>query len=97
MANWIFMKLYPFVVHYLQMCMKEYGCCPKFKRGDNSTYTITVNQECLFNYMTSQYQISLRVESMTQWKQVSSLKVFLAETKGKIYLINIITTVAFWI
>jgi hypothetical protein len=18
--------------------MKEYGCCPKFKRGDNSTY-----------------------------------------------------------
>ena len=28
-------------VHYLQMCMKEYGCCPKFKRGDNSTYTFT--------------------------------------------------------
>jgi hypothetical protein len=25
--------------HYLQMCMKEYGCCPKFKWGDNSTYT----------------------------------------------------------
>jgi len=22
------------------MCMKEYGCCPKFKRGDNSTYTV---------------------------------------------------------
>jgi hypothetical protein len=20
---------------------KEYGCCPKFKRGDNSTYTFT--------------------------------------------------------
>jgi hypothetical protein len=33
------MKLYTFVVHYLQMCMKEYGCCPKLKRGDNSTYT----------------------------------------------------------
>jgi hypothetical protein len=33
------MKLYTFVVHYLQMCMKKYGCCPKFKRGDNSTYT----------------------------------------------------------
>ena len=32
------MKLYTFVVHHLQMCMKEYGCCPKFKRGDNSTY-----------------------------------------------------------
>jgi hypothetical protein len=35
------MKLYTFVVHYLQMCMKEYGCCPKFKRGDNSSYTFT--------------------------------------------------------
>jgi hypothetical protein len=35
------MKLYTFVVHYLQMCMKEYRCCPKFKRGDNSTYTFT--------------------------------------------------------
>jgi hypothetical protein len=29
------MKLYTFVVHYLQMCMKEYGCCPKFRRRDN--------------------------------------------------------------
>jgi hypothetical protein len=39
---WIFMKLYTFVVHSLQMCMKEYGCCPKlFKRRDNSTYTFT--------------------------------------------------------
>jgi hypothetical protein len=36
-----FMKLYTFVVHYLQRCMKEYGCCPKFNRGDNSTYTFT--------------------------------------------------------
>ena len=35
------MKLYTFVVHYLQMCMNEYGCCPKFKRGVNSTYTFT--------------------------------------------------------
>ena len=35
------MKLYTFVVRYLQMCMKEYGCCPKFKRGGNSTYTFT--------------------------------------------------------
>jgi hypothetical protein len=33
------MKLYIFEVHYLQMCMKEYGCSPKFKRGENSTYT----------------------------------------------------------
>ena len=36
-----FMKLYTLVVHNLQMCMKEYGCCPKFKRGDNSTCTFT--------------------------------------------------------
>jgi hypothetical protein len=21
------------------MYMKEYGCCPKFRRGDNSAYT----------------------------------------------------------
>jgi hypothetical protein len=26
-------------VHNLQMCMKEYRCCLKFRRGDNSTYT----------------------------------------------------------
>jgi hypothetical protein len=31
----------PKLTHYLQMCMKEYGCYPKFKRGDNSTYTFT--------------------------------------------------------
>ena len=36
------MTLYTFVVHYLQMCMKECGCCPKSnKRRDNSTYTFT--------------------------------------------------------
>jgi hypothetical protein len=35
------MKLYTVIAHNLQMCMKEYGCCPKFKRGDNSTYTFT--------------------------------------------------------
>jgi hypothetical protein len=35
------MKLYTVVVHYLQMYMNEYGCCPKFKRGENSTYTFT--------------------------------------------------------
>jgi hypothetical protein len=37
-------KLYTVVVHYLQMCMKEYGCCPKFKRGDNSTYNLPLSQ-----------------------------------------------------
>jgi hypothetical protein len=34
------MKLYTLVIHYLQMCMKEYHCCPKFGRGDNLTYTL---------------------------------------------------------
>jgi hypothetical protein len=35
-----FVKHYTVVVHYLQMGMKEYGCCPKFKRGDNSTGSV---------------------------------------------------------
>jgi hypothetical protein len=26
------MKLYTVVVHYLQMCMKEYRCCLKFRK-----------------------------------------------------------------
>ena len=29
------MKLYTVVVHNLQMCMKEYRSCLKFRRGDN--------------------------------------------------------------
>jgi hypothetical protein len=44
------MKLYTFVVHYLQMCMKEYGCCPKFGRGDNLTYTSNVIDSKLIIY-----------------------------------------------
>jgi hypothetical protein len=35
------MKLYTVVVHNLQMCMKEYRCYLKFRRGDNSTDTFT--------------------------------------------------------
>jgi hypothetical protein len=35
------MKLYTVVVHNLQMCMKEFRCCLKFRRGDNSTYIFT--------------------------------------------------------
>jgi hypothetical protein len=42
------MKIYTFVVHYLQMCMKEYGCCSKFKRGDNATYTFTKRGATVF-------------------------------------------------
>ena len=29
-----FVKLYTVVIHYPQMCMKEYGCCPKFGKGE---------------------------------------------------------------
>jgi hypothetical protein len=25
---------------YMRITMKEYGCCPKFGRGDNLTYTL---------------------------------------------------------
>ena len=35
------MKLYTVVVHNLQMCMKEYSGCLKFRRGDNLAYTFT--------------------------------------------------------
>jgi hypothetical protein len=34
-------KLSTVVVHNLQMCMKEYCCCIKYRRGDNSTFTFT--------------------------------------------------------
>jgi hypothetical protein len=42
------MKLYTFVVHYLKMCMKDYGCSPKFKRGENSTYTFMKRGGCMY-------------------------------------------------
>jgi hypothetical protein len=53
------MKLYTFVVQYLQMCMKEYGCCPKFKRGDNSTYTFTKREGM---YLVSPTSTKLLIE-----------------------------------
>jgi hypothetical protein len=28
--------------------MKEYGCCPKFKRGNNSTYTFTKRRRGMY-------------------------------------------------
>ena len=36
------MKLYTVVVYYMQICMKEYNCCPNLERGDKSTYTFTM-------------------------------------------------------
>jgi hypothetical protein len=35
------MKPYTIVVYHLQMGMKEYRCCLKFRREDNSTYAFT--------------------------------------------------------
>jgi hypothetical protein len=40
------MKLYTVVIHYLQMCMKEYSCCPQFGRGDTLTYTLKLPPDC---------------------------------------------------
>ena len=54
-----FVKLYTVVVHYLQMCMKEYGCCPKFIRGDNSTYTFTKREDM---YLVSATPTKLLIE-----------------------------------
>ena len=66
-AYWIFMKLYIFVIHYLQMCMKEYGCCPKFKRGDNSTYTFTKRGGM---YLVSATPTKLLVEFLWNFTQL---------------------------
>jgi len=52
------------VVHYLQMCMKEYGCCPKFKRGNNSTYTFTKRGGGM--YLVSATPTKLQAGGITQ-------------------------------
>ena len=59
------MKFYTLVVHYLQMCMMEYGCCPKYKRGDNSTYTFTKRGwGCM--YLVSATPTKLQAGGITQ-------------------------------
>jgi hypothetical protein len=50
------MKLYTGVIHYLQMCMKEYGCCPKFGRGDNLTY-VYMRITTFSNFFTRGYML----------------------------------------
>ena len=44
------------------MCMKEYGCCPKFKRGDNSTYTFTKKGGGWGMYLVSATPTKLLIE-----------------------------------
>ena len=57
------MKLYTVVVHNLQMCMKEYGCCPKFKRGDNSPYAFTnMVKVGIYMYLASATPTKLLIE-----------------------------------
>jgi hypothetical protein len=52
-------KLYTVVVLYLQMCMKEYGCCPTFKRGDNSTRrSCTYKVHALLLFVKVQVELS---------------------------------------
>jgi hypothetical protein len=41
--------------------MKEYGCCPKFKRGDNSTYTFT-KRGGMYMYLVSTTPTKLLIE-----------------------------------
>jgi hypothetical protein len=41
--------------------MREYGCCPKLKRGDNSTYTFTKRGPCIV-YLVSATPTKLLIE-----------------------------------
>jgi hypothetical protein len=45
------MKLYTVVVHYLQMYMNEYGCCPKFGRGVHKNPISRLGGVALTRYM----------------------------------------------
>jgi hypothetical protein len=59
------MKLYTVVIHYLQMCMKEYGCCSKFGRGDHLTYTLNPMSRLGGVALTSP---SLHTERISEYK-----------------------------
>jgi hypothetical protein len=56
-AYLILMKLYTVVVHNLQMCMKKYHCCLKYRRGDNYLDNIPVFQS--LNIIVLQAGVSL--------------------------------------
>jgi hypothetical protein len=62
------MKLYTVLIHCLQICMKEYGCCPKFGRGDNLTSS-SLHTECIseykLNYLPFQILDSNHIPSCT--------------------------------
>jgi hypothetical protein len=46
------MKLYTFVVHYLQMCIKDYGYCPKFK-GEIIQLILSRKEGCMYLVSTT--------------------------------------------
>jgi hypothetical protein len=48
--------------------MKEYGCCPKCKRGDNSTYTFTKREEGM--YLLSATPTKLLIEFLINFTQL---------------------------
>ena len=70
------MKLYTVVVHNLQMCMKEYCCCLKFRRGDNYHANIPVFQS-----------LNIIVLQAGGYHSVSSLTVLVFAIHGDIDLI----------
>jgi hypothetical protein len=81
------MKLYTFVIHYLQMCMKEYGCCPKFKRGDNSMtdtnpIIVKITRETGLPDFGGQSPIGSKHEDEVLNDDAGSVEEFLAKTKG---------------
>jgi hypothetical protein len=81
---WSFVKLCTVVVHYLQMCMKEYGCCPRFKRGDDSTYTFTKRGSVpckrnsstshLQNKLTKNIHLGVATRSSTKWDCLKAIR-----------------------
>ena len=54
------MKLYTVVVHNLHI--KQYRCCLKFRRGDNSTYTFTKRGVVYLVYLVSVTPTKLLIE-----------------------------------
>jgi hypothetical protein len=49
------------------ICMKEYGCCPKFKRGDNSNCTL-MKRGCM--YLVSATPTKLLIEFLLNFTQL---------------------------
>jgi hypothetical protein len=56
--------------------MKEYGCCPKFKRGDNSTYTFTKRGRDMYLECTTPTRLRYRnVVDVRNPRRMDNIKV----------------------